>query len=88
MNAGDGDLLWHLSPYNVANFKNFGIVANRGVSYCDNRIYLLTLDMTIVELTRRLEMSSPVFRSPVPFPGHRRTTDTPRPALRSVRITI
>jgi alcohol dehydrogenase (cytochrome c) len=50
VNAGNGNLLWHYSPYNVANFKNFGIVANRGVSYCDGRIYLLTLDMTIVEL--------------------------------------
>jgi PQQ-dependent dehydrogenase (methanol/ethanol family) len=50
VNATNGSLIWHYAPDNVATFKNFGIVANRGVSYCDGRIYLLTLDMTIVEL--------------------------------------
>ena len=50
VNAATGDVLWHYAPYNVAAFKNYGIVANRGVAYCDNRIYLLTLDMTIVAL--------------------------------------
>ncbi len=50
VNAGTGDLLWHYTPNNVATFKNFGIVANRGVAYCDNRVFLLTLDMTIVAL--------------------------------------
>jgi PQQ-dependent dehydrogenase (methanol/ethanol family) len=50
INAGTGDVLWHYAPYNLANFKNFGIVANRGVAYCDGRVYLLTLDMTIVAL--------------------------------------
>jgi alcohol dehydrogenase (cytochrome c) len=50
VNATSGTMLWHYSPDNVATFKNFGIVANRGVAYCDNRVFLLTLDMTIVEL--------------------------------------
>src|SRR5918912_430776 len=50
INAATGDLLWHYAPNNVATFKNFGIVANRGVAYCDNRVFLLTLDMTIVAL--------------------------------------
>ena len=50
INATAGDLLWHYAPDNLAEFKNFGIVANRGVAYCDNKIYLLTLDMTVVEL--------------------------------------
>ncbi len=50
VNAATGDLLWHYTPDNVATFKNFGIVANRGVAYCDNRVFLLTLDMTIVAL--------------------------------------
>ena len=45
-----GDLIWHYAPDNVATFKNFGIVANRGVAYCDGRVFLLTLDMTIVAL--------------------------------------
>jgi alcohol dehydrogenase (cytochrome c) len=50
VNAATGDLLWHYAPDNVATFKNFGIVANRGVAFCDNRVFLLTLDMTIVAL--------------------------------------
>jgi PQQ-dependent dehydrogenase (methanol/ethanol family) len=50
VNAGTGDLLWHYAPDNIATFKNYGIVANRGVAYCDNRVFLLTLDMTIVAL--------------------------------------
>src|SRR5258708_695365 len=50
INATAGDMLWHYAPNNLAEFKNFGIVANRGVAYCDNKIYLLTLDMTVVEL--------------------------------------
>src|SRR6185437_16657574 len=53
INAATGDLLWHYAPNNVATFKNFGIVANRGVAYCDNRVFLLTLDMTIVALDPR-----------------------------------
>jgi PQQ-dependent dehydrogenase (methanol/ethanol family) len=50
VNAGTGEVLWKYAPYNLANFKNFGIVANRGVAYCDGRVYLLTLDMTVVAL--------------------------------------
>ena len=50
VNAATGDVLWQYAPYNLATFKNYGIVANRGVAYCDKRIFLLTLDMTIVEL--------------------------------------
>ena len=50
VNGTTGDLLWHYAPNNVATFKNYGIVANRGVAYCDGKIFLLTLDMTIVAL--------------------------------------
>ena len=50
VNAATGDPLWHYAPDNVATFKNYGIVANRGVAFCDNRVFLLTLDMTIVAL--------------------------------------
>jgi PQQ-dependent dehydrogenase (methanol/ethanol family) len=50
VNATNGSLLWHYTPDNNATFKNFGIVANRGVAVCDGRVYLLTLDMTIVAL--------------------------------------
>jgi PQQ-dependent dehydrogenase (methanol/ethanol family) len=50
VNAANGDLLWRYAPDNLATFKNFGIVANRGVAVCDGRVFLLTLDMTIVAL--------------------------------------
>src|SRR5437763_439239 len=33
-----GHVLWHLDPPNIAVFKNFGIVANRGVAYCDGKL--------------------------------------------------
>ncbi|HLX19872.1 MAG TPA: PQQ-binding-like beta-propeller repeat protein, partial [Gaiellaceae bacterium] len=45
-----GKILWRYTPSNVAVFKNFGIVANRGVAVCGGHVYELTLDMTIVEL--------------------------------------
>ncbi len=50
VNATTGSLMWHYAPNNIATFKNFGIVANRGVAFCDNTVFLLTLDMTIVAL--------------------------------------
>ena len=48
VNGTTGALIWHYAPDNVATFKNYGIVANRGVTYCDGKLFLLTLDMTIV----------------------------------------
>jgi PQQ-dependent dehydrogenase (methanol/ethanol family) len=50
VNASNGDVLWHYTPDNLATFRNYGIVANRGVAFCDGRVFLLTLDMTIVAL--------------------------------------
>jgi alcohol dehydrogenase (cytochrome c) len=50
VDAARGDVLWRYAPDNIATFKNFGIVANRGVAVCDGRVFLLTLDMTIVAL--------------------------------------
>ncbi len=45
-----GKVEWRWKPNNVAVFKNFGIVANRGVAVCDGKVFVLTLDMTIAEL--------------------------------------
>jgi len=50
VNATNGALIWHWQPDNLATFKNYGIVANRGVAVCDGRVFELALDMTIVEL--------------------------------------
>ena len=48
-----GRVCWRYAPSNRAVFANFGIVANRGVAYCDGRLFLLTLDMHIVMLDPR-----------------------------------
>jgi alcohol dehydrogenase (cytochrome c) len=49
--ATTGAVLWRFQPANVALFKNFGIVANRGVAYCDGKLFLTTLDMHIDALS-------------------------------------
>src|SRR5438105_5825973 len=48
LDAAGGKVLWRWSPDEGAIFKNFGIVANRGVAVCDGKVFLLTLNMTIV----------------------------------------
>src|SRR5205085_5000616 len=34
-------------------FQNYGVNANRGVAYCDGKVYMLTLDMRIVSIDAR-----------------------------------
>ena len=58
-----GKVLWRWSPSEVAVFKNFGIVANRGPAVCRGHVYILTLDMTIVELNE--QTGSLVARVPI-----------------------
>jgi alcohol dehydrogenase (cytochrome c) len=53
LDALTGKVKWRYTPDNVAVFKNFGIVANRGVALCDGHVFELTLDMTIVSLNPR-----------------------------------
>ena len=48
-----GKVLWQYKPPNSALFKNFGIVANRGVAYCDGRLFIAQLDMKLVALRPR-----------------------------------
>ena len=43
-------MLWQYKPPNSALFKNFGIVANRGLAYCDGRLFIAQLDMKLVAL--------------------------------------
>jgi quinohemoprotein ethanol dehydrogenase len=50
LDAITGKVKWRYTPDDVAVFRNFGIVANRGVALCDGHIFMLTLDMTIVSL--------------------------------------
>ncbi len=66
LNATTGAVKWRWQPDNVAVFRNFGIVANRGVALCDGHVFLLTLDMTIVSLDRatgRLERRVPIAKA-------------------------
>jgi alcohol dehydrogenase (cytochrome c) len=45
-----GRILWQYKPQGSAIFKNFGIVANRGLAYCGGRLFLAQLDMKLVAL--------------------------------------
>jgi alcohol dehydrogenase (cytochrome c) len=66
IDAVTGKVKWRWTPNNVAVFKNFGIVANRGVALCDGHVFVLTLDMTIVSLdaaTGRLQRQVPIARA-------------------------
>ena len=45
-----GKLLWWFRPSDTAVFRNFGITANRGLAYCDNKLFLLTLDMRLIAI--------------------------------------
>src|ERR1700676_383239 len=50
LDATTGTVKWRWTPNDVAVFSDFGIVANRGVALCDGHIFVLTLDMRIIEL--------------------------------------
>jgi PQQ-dependent dehydrogenase (methanol/ethanol family) len=50
LDAATGKVKWRWTPDDVAVFRNFGIVANRGVALCDGHVFVLTLDMTIAQL--------------------------------------
>ena len=50
LDATNGKVKWRWQPDNGGVYKNFGIVANRGVALCDNHVFVLTLDMTIAQL--------------------------------------
>jgi alcohol dehydrogenase (cytochrome c) len=63
VDAVTGQVKWRYTPDDVAVFRNFGIVANRGVALCDGHVFELTLDMTIVSLnpqTGALERRVPI----------------------------
>jgi alcohol dehydrogenase (cytochrome c) len=51
IDAATGKVAWQFKPGSSGVFKNFGIVANRGVAYCDGKLFLLTLDMHIDSLS-------------------------------------
>src|SRR5262249_21101333 len=50
IDGGSGKVRWKWRPSETGLFANYGVNANRGVAYCDGKIFLLTLDMQIVSL--------------------------------------
>jgi PQQ-dependent dehydrogenase (methanol/ethanol family) len=50
IDGGSGKEIWEWKPSNTGVFANYGVNANRGVAYCDGKVFLLTLDMNIVSL--------------------------------------
>jgi alcohol dehydrogenase (cytochrome c) len=50
LDGATGKVLWQYKPRNSGFFKNFGIVANRGLAYCDGRLFIAQLDMKLVAL--------------------------------------
>jgi len=50
LDGATGKVLWQYKPPNSGFFKNFGIVANRGLAYCDGRLFIARLDMKLVAL--------------------------------------
>src|SRR3954470_4437855 len=66
LNATTGKVKWRWTPDDVAVFRNFGIVANRGVALCDHHVFVLTLDMTIAQLdpaTGHLQRRVPIAKA-------------------------
>src|SRR5688572_27000148 len=53
IDAPTGRIIWRYDPHKFALYSNFGIVANRGVAYCNGRLFLATLDMRLVMLRPR-----------------------------------
>lgn len=50
VNGRSGEVLWHFKPPRIAHFSNFGLSPNRGVAYCDGKVFMLTLDMRIISV--------------------------------------
>jgi len=50
IDGGSGKVRWEWKPDNTGVFADYGVNANRGVAYCDGKVFLLTLDMKIVSL--------------------------------------
>ena len=50
VDGATGTIKWTYKPPNSGVFANFGVAVNRGVAYCDGKLFLTTLDMKIVSL--------------------------------------
>ena len=50
LNAENGSVKWHFVPSEIGPFKNFGLNVNRGVAYCDSKLFMVTLDMRLLSV--------------------------------------
>ena len=50
LDGATGKVIWQYKPPNSGMFKNFGIAANRGLAYCDGKLFISQLDMKLVAL--------------------------------------
>jgi alcohol dehydrogenase (cytochrome c) len=50
LDGATGKVIWQYKPPNSGMFKNFGIVANRGLAYCNGRLFISQLDLKLVAL--------------------------------------
>ncbi len=50
LEGATGKVIWQYKPPNSGMFKNFGIAANRGLAYCDGKLFISQLDMKLVAL--------------------------------------
>ena len=53
IDGGSGKVLWRFKPSGTGVFRNYGVNTNRGLAYCDGKLFLLTLDMRIISLDPR-----------------------------------
>jgi alcohol dehydrogenase (cytochrome c) len=51
--AVSGKQLWHWKPESMGTFKNFGLNVNRGVAVGDGKVFVLTLDCTLVAIDQK-----------------------------------
>ena len=50
IDGATGKVKWEYRPRNSGLFVNFGVAANRGLAYCDGKLFMTTLDMQLVAL--------------------------------------
>jgi alcohol dehydrogenase (cytochrome c) len=50
MEADTGEVLWHFTPSEIGSFHNFGVTANRGLAYCDDKLFMMAVDMRLMSI--------------------------------------
>jgi alcohol dehydrogenase (cytochrome c) len=91
LDALTGKVKWRWTPNDVAVFRNFGIVANRGVALCDGHVFVLTLDMTIASLnaqTGDLEQRVPIAKAVPGASSNYGYSETSAPICADHRVII